>query len=119
MISQIRSALIGNSTLSPIIGTRCFFPSAISEPTQANITFRLTNRRINMADDQKEFSFFCFSLTISELETMTDAIISQFSSDSVSGTKVYKIVFLNQNYGEQRLDTGFFWAYLTFRLQGT
>ena len=117
MIQNIRTQIINDTALTAIVGQRVFYPAPISEQTASYITYRKVNRQRLIAQDLQEFKFFCFSKTISEIDTMGDKLIDLFEGNQITSANTYKIIFINQTDSPEKLDTGFFWTVLDFRFQ--
>jgi len=117
MIPELKSKIEGDSIISPLVSDRVFCPKPLKEQTNTYITLQRTARNRLVAQDLQDFKFFVFSKTISEIETISEALINLFEDDQIPSKNTYKIVFLAQNDSTERLGNGFYWSILDFRFQ--
>ena len=119
MIEQdLRTELVGEASISAIIGDRMFLRDPIRKQTENYIIYNRVSRKRDMVSDQNRFRLYLFSQRTSGLITLVDAVISFLEGKEIlNGNHYYSLSFVNQVDGDEKLADGFFWSFLEYEFK--
>jgi len=121
VVTDIRAELIADGTVNGIVAGSVFYRNPIKEQNgDAYITYIRSRRDLDDVREDNRFQIVCFSTSMSQLETLADAVTTLFQQKTVvNGNAYYFITFENQKDIEEKLKHGYYASVLEFSFKFT
>jgi hypothetical protein len=117
---DLRTELIGEATISSIVGNRVYFRDPIGAQTQSYISYFRTKRARDMVSNHDRIKLILFSKSMSELLTLALNVINFLEGKrQLNSNEYYSLSFLNQVDSTEKLKDGFFWTMLEYEFKET
>jgi hypothetical protein len=118
--TDLRTALLAESSISTIIGTRMFLRKPLKKQTETYLEYSRDLKTRDMVSESNRFKIFAFSKDMVELETLATNVINFLENKKVLNNNSYFSISLdNQTDGSTKLEDGFYWNSLTFTFKNT
>jgi len=109
--TDLVTALKADSTIYSATGDRIFQRQPLKEPSDTFINIIQESKTQQVANDDKVIRFFIFSKDMTELETLSVALISLLVDNASLG---FKVALQTQSDAQVKLQNGFYYNTLTF-----